>query len=339
MPQLGTIQVDTADPDLGTVSVPVYDVEDVEYPVWRVQTANGVGAVSLSDPSTADVSLLRIQTPRGVMAVDTALATQTTDSDADFHVTWDDTSYRDQWTEVKKDFNANIVSSPSVSGNALEVVYQNDSSFGASASYYFEEETGSEPEELWFQYYVRLDPDFTFGDKGGGKLPGAAGTYDVNGDGYNDGKGGDAYPGEAWSARMGFNDPWDNDFDWRISNYVYHGDQDGQYGDQFTWDHGTRDDGSIVAHVMFGQWYRIDQHVKMNTPGERDGILRGWVDGELGLDESDMYFRDDTDVKIQRFWFNNFYGGGWTSPQEQSVYFDEFKMSTSGPLADDLDAP
>lgn len=41
-----------------------------------------------------------------------------------------------------------------------------------------------------------------------------------------------------------------------------------------------------------GRWLKIDQEVLLNTPGERDGILRVWVDGDLRLDRWGMRFRE-----------------------------------------------
>jgi hypothetical protein len=41
-----------------------------------------------------------------------------------------------------------------------------------------------------------------------------------------------------------------------------------------------------------GRWVDIEQEIVLNTPGEKDGILRVWVDGELRLDRWAMRFRD-----------------------------------------------
>lgn len=67
MAQLGTIRLQTQND--GIVDVPVFDTSDVEYPVLRVQTDSGVGAVNLVDPPNAELSYLRVQTAGGVKAV------------------------------------------------------------------------------------------------------------------------------------------------------------------------------------------------------------------------------------------------------------------------------
>ena len=65
----------------------------------------------------------------------------------------------------------------------------------------------------------------------------------------------------------------------------------------------------------------------MNTPGEKDGILRGWVDGKLAMERTDLRFRDMADLKIEGFWMNLYYGGRWSSPGDMDVYFDNMALS------------
>jgi hypothetical protein len=103
--------------------------------------------------------------------------------------------------------------------------------------------------------------------------------------------------------------------------YCYHADMN-NWGEWFGWDH----------DIQTGQWYQIDTYVKMNTPGDHDGILRGWVDGELSMEKTDLRFRETTDLKVETFWFNIYHGGGDTSPANNALYFDNLQMSTSGPL-------
>jgi hypothetical protein len=42
-----------------------------------------------------------------------------------------------------------------------------------------------------------------------------------------------------------------------------------------------------------GRWSRLEQEVVLNQPGEKDGILRVWVDGKLRLADTAMVFRKD----------------------------------------------
>ncbi|MFM1813624.1 MAG: hypothetical protein RLZ98_319 [Pseudomonadota bacterium] len=40
-----------------------------------------------------------------------------------------------------------------------------------------------------------------------------------------------------------------------------------------------------------GRWLRIEQEVVLNTPGEANGILRIWIDGELRLERKKLVYR------------------------------------------------
>lgn len=40
-----------------------------------------------------------------------------------------------------------------------------------------------------------------------------------------------------------------------------------------------------------GQWVRLEQEVVLNTPGESDGILRVWINGELKLEDTEVPLR------------------------------------------------
>ena len=56
-----------------------------------------------------------------------------------------------------------------------------------------------------------------------------------------------------------------------IGSYVYHADQRSVYGDSVLWNRGAR------GFLERNRWYCIDQHLKLNTPGKKDGVLRAWV--------------------------------------------------------------
>lgn len=55
----------------------------------------------------------------------------------------------------------------------------------------------------------------------------------------------------------------------------------------------------------------------MNTPGKNDGVLRGWIDGTLAFEKTDVRMRDVPDLKIETIWMNVYYGG--TEPAPETV--------------------
>lgn len=237
-------------------------------------------------------------------------------SEADIHIPFDDSSDLDSFTEMSQNDNS-IVSAPDRDGKAYEVPIPEGSHYGTSCRCKFAEETGSEPSEAYAEYYIYLPSSFDYADSGpgGSKLPGFAGTYDTAGWG---GRTSDGTNG--WSARMMNHDASEGDWsrDHGLVSYVYHADQPSTYGDEMEWSIGAKSD----------QWHKIGQHVKMNTPGQNDGVVRGWVDDDLAFERDDLKFRADghENIKIEDFWFNIYHGGGWTSPNDTAIYFNDLKI-------------
>ena len=84
-----------------------------------------------------------------------------------------------------------------------------------------------------------------------------------------------------------------------------------------------------------GTYHLVEHRIVMNTPGQHDGIVQGWFDGELALDRTDVRFRDVDTLAIDAFYFSTFFGGSdatWAPPADTYVYFDEFIISTA-PIA------
>ncbi len=197
----------------------------------------------------------------------------------------------------------------------LRVAIPRDGHYGASMQIRMKEVFGEEPEEAWARYWLYVPEDFTFRhSRAGGKLPGFTGRYGKAGWG---GRRSDGTNG--WSARMGFARPENIDVsgDVGLIFYTYHAEM-GTWGDHDGW----------ATGLPRGEWRRIDQYVRVNTPGERDGVLRGWVDGELALERDDLMFRDAEyeDIRIEEFYFNIYYGGGHPSPVDKAFYFRDLSI-------------
>lgn len=169
-------------------------------------------------------------------------------------------------------------------------------------------------EEMYVRYYIRFDDDIDF--VLGGKLPGLIGG-EAN-------TGGDAPDGfDGWSARIMWR------ANGRIVQYVYHPDQEGEYGEDMDWNVGG---GS--RYFIPGQWHCVETYIKMNTvngEGEsaavHDGIVRSWLDGELALDRTDVRFRYTNDFAIDGFYFSTFFGGSteeWAPVKDEHAMFDNF---------------
>ena len=181
-------------------------------------------------------------------------------------------------------------------------------------------------EEAYLEYRVKFEDGFDF--VRGGKLPGLAGGSAPSGSAPADGV-------RGWAGRL----MWRTRFlgvsgqpeqltcnGISYAKHVHSGfAQDGRQEDDEFW---VERDGSEPV-MESDVWYTIRQYVRMNTPGERDGTFRVWLDGRMVLNREDIQFRNIPDLAIDRFFFSTFFGGGdaWRSSKEETIFFDDFKIT------------
>jgi hypothetical protein len=173
----------------------------------------------------------------------------------------------------------------------------------------FEVSFGASFDELYFSYRLRFAEDFEFVK--GGKLPGLVGGTSPTG----------CRPDpDGFSARNM----------WRpggaIVQYIYYPDQPNACGNDRYYDI----DGDDVSFVR-GQWMTIVHRILMNTPGQNDGRLQGWVDGQLALDAARAWRLSD-DFGVDALYFSTFFGGSdgsWAPGSEQTIDFDDLTVSES----------
>ncbi len=195
-------------------------------------------------------------------------------------------------------------------GAGLRSIIPAGEHWGSSGHWYFTDHGLSEPDELYWRYWLRFPPGFHIEPPNRGKLPGVGGLYT-----YNCLGGRPSTPAEpCFSARMLFSRDYSKadgsgyqdgpDDKTVIGFYVYHLDSPSNRGDIWTWD-------ESVATLDHGPWYCVEGRIRMNTPGVHDGILQGWVDGVQAFDRSDIAFRraDEDWIHVKSFWFDVYYGG------------------------------
>jgi len=198
-------------------------------------------------------------------------------------------------------------------GKALRVATPAGGHYGVGGlSFDFRKMTGSEPEEVYFRYYLRFADDWC---SEGGKLPGISGTYNTAGWGGRPSHGSD-----GWSAR-GTMSRIRDDGRVPVGFYCYHADMKGQYGNVWIWEK----DG--LGYLEKNRWYCIEQYCRMNTPGENDGVLRAWVDGGLAFEKTDIRFRDVEKLKIEKVWMNVYHGGTNPAKSTHHLYIDGVVIS------------
>ena len=240
-------------------------------------------------------------------------------------------SWGDAWTSGSESSNLAIVNATEANsftpfvGAALRVQVTAGDNYGASLIYKYMDETGDEPDEAYFRYYLRFGENWLPTD--GGKLPGISGTYGVAGWGGRPVDGTD-----GWSARGTYRTvvPDGNPMERHsaIGNYVYHADMTGDYGDSDYWIDGC------AGLLDKNRWYSVETYVKLNTPGQNDGIIRGWVDGRLAYERTNWRWRDIDSLHVEQIWMNIYHGGTAVPPTDLHLYIDHVVIADAyiGPM-------
>ncbi len=213
--------------------------------------------------------------------------------------------------------NGSLVPAPDAfyphQGNALQVQYHQGIMGPPGGFEYLTDlnQLGIAPREsLYLRYYVRFEPGFYF--MRGGKLPGLCGGNANTGGHKPNGT-------DGWSARIMWRP------NGRIVQYVYYPDQADKYGDDFNWDM----DGKTRAFIP-GKWQCVETYVQLNDPGKSNGFIRSWLDGEPALEVENIRFRTTPNLKIDKMYFDTFFGGNdpsWAPIQDEKAWFDDFVIS------------
>jgi hypothetical protein len=168
-------------------------------------------------------------------------------------------------------------------------------------------------DEVFLSYRVRFGEGFQFVK--GGKLPGMVGGTRPTGclKDLSEVEGG-------FSARMM----------WRrngaVVQLMYTSALANLCGDDFPYTVGGRA-GSFVP----GEWQQVRHRLRMNTPGQSDGVVQAWLDGSLALDRHDVAFRGSAyNFLVDAIYFSTFFGGSdatWAPTSDQTVDYDDFVIS------------
>lgn len=256
------------------------------------------------------------ETLKGLASTKSSYAELKSHPDVIFIDTFDSTSIKKEWIEWTggKSYSSEHLKNRYFAG----VIDQNNKSHSAvNLRYFFKKNINREPTEIYLRYSVRFHQDFVNATQGG-KLPGQAGTYNTCGWG---GRRPDLEcPG--WSARMAWSLPiTEGPFKdlIPIGTYLYHLDQQGFYGDIEMWQ----------AYCKLGNWCELEQYVKLNTPGEKDGVLIGYHNGKKVYERKDIRYRATEKIKIEDIWGLIYHGGTGYPTKPIHVDLDNVVISKS----------
>jgi len=165
-------------------------------------------------------------------------------------------------------------------------------------------------DEYYLSYSFYFCKGFDF--RKGGKLPGltsggakyTGGNRPVNGDG--------------WSARF----MWLKNGKFII--YLYYADMKGRYGEEL----------ELNSRIARKEWNQLVQHIRINQPGQSNGILEVWLNGKKVLSRNNIRFHKGEHGKIDSFYFSTFHGGNdpsWAPKQDSYILFDNVVIDTIPP--------
>lgn len=210
---------------------------------------------------------------------------------------------------------------------SLQVTLPRGENLGLDLRYDFLPQRRAEPDEVYLRYYLRLSPEW-LSSPDSGKLPGFGGTYG------RAAWGGRAWDGrQGWSARGAFVQPVGAEHPAHkrlpLASYVYHSESAASYGDIMLWG-GSKG----AAFLEADRWYCVEQHIKLNTPGKTDGVLRAWVDGKPVFARHDLRLRDTPALRVENIWMNVYLGGTKTAQRDMRLLVDHVVVATRyiGPM-------
>jgi hypothetical protein len=87
----------------------------------------------------------------------------------------------------------------------------------------------------------------------------------------------------------------------------------------------------IFSDSNSGEWFCVEGHVKLNTPGISDGVFEFWINdifqaGTYNLNWHGNWNENPDNMTINAVFFENYWNNG--SPAEQERYFDNLIIST-----------
>ena len=190
---------------------------------------------------------------------------------------------------------------------------------------------------VYYRRYIYFASDYDQGDLNhtGGGLAGVAGSNKWGGMG----KAGLLPKGDdRFTSRF---EPWRDWGRYPAPGYMFlytywmdmKRDRDGHYWGNML---GPEPENRITPER--GRWICMEQMIKVNTPGQWDGELAAWIDGELYIHYRGIRWRSTASVRIKRFNFGVYIH---KAVKDNTVWYDDVVLSTGyvGPAERDNAVP
>jgi hypothetical protein len=74
------------------------------------------------------------------------------------------------------------------------------------------------------------------------------------------------------------------------------------------------------AGLLNDRWYLVELHIKMNTPGQADGVAETWIDGSLKYRKNNVVYRNvgHDNLHVRTVWLNVHAGGEGVGPADDT---------------------
>ncbi|KNC79631.1 hypothetical protein SARC_07982 [Sphaeroforma arctica JP610] len=95
-------------------------------------------------------------------------------------------------------------------------------------------------------------------------------------------------------------------------------------------DHCSYQRGKNDFKFRKGSWNSIKQYIRMNTPGEKDGLYRLSLNGKVVHEISSVYYRSTYDLSLGGLYFSTFFGGNggsYAPDNDMYAYFKDMRLS------------
>ncbi|QNK60129.1 cadherin-like beta sandwich domain-containing protein [Paenibacillus sp. PAMC21692] len=99
------------------------------------------------------------------------------------------------------------------------------------------------------------------------------------------------------------------------------------------WFGGQASETPIYDENHVGEWYSVETRVKLNDPGQSNGIFQVWIDDKLQMNRTDLNWIGSYEIGPGKGYglnwlaLENYWNAG--TPQDQERYFDNFVISRS----------
>ncbi len=198
--------------------------------------------------------------------------------------------------------------------------------------------------EGWVSYQMRM---VNWNSDEGMKLPGISGNITQSGwnaevfprvIGGNGGggaggtTGGPDNKGKSWSARMFIAGSDQAKYHGMLGFYIYHRDSKNSdngrvFGEMGWWNQNGVDSKQILDE----QWHQVKMYVKLNDIGKANGILRGYFDGKLAYERTNLSLVDNPKYRNIAMYLNVWHGGSPVAPDNYTFYMDDIRFN-AGPI-------